>query len=95
MLEVSFEGIIGDCDNDGNSKIPNQFLIEYSYSKKPVKIGEKTYFAITVKDKETERPVSDAFVTFAIDNKPSSSSRNYLAGAGLAAAAAASGLPTN
>jgi hypothetical protein len=87
MFSSLFEGIVGDCDNDGNdSQIPNQFLIKYSYSKNPVKIGEKTYIAITVKDKETGRPVPDAFVTFTVDNKPSSS-RNNMAGAGLAAAA--------
>jgi hypothetical protein len=47
-----FEGMIGDCDN--NSQISSQFLVEYSYTKNPVKIGEKTYLTITVKDKETE-----------------------------------------
>ena len=37
-----FEGIVGkDCDN--NSQFSNQFLVEYSYTKNPVKIGEKTY----------------------------------------------------
>ncbi|MGB8641877.1 MAG: hypothetical protein WCD28_06290, partial [Nitrososphaeraceae archaeon] len=37
-----FEGIVGDCDNN-NSQISSQFLVEYSYTKNPVKIGEKTY----------------------------------------------------
>ena len=59
-----FEGIVGDCDN--NSQSLNQFLVEYSYTKNPVKIGEKTYLTITVKDKETGNPISNAFVKLAI-----------------------------
>jgi hypothetical protein len=66
-----FEGIVGkDCDN--NSQLSNQFLVEYSYTKNPVKIGEKTYLTITVKDKETGNPISNAFVTLAIEHAPSS-----------------------
>ena len=64
-----FEGIVGDCDN--NSQSLNQFLVEYSYTKNPVKIGEKTYLTITVKDKETGNPISNAFVTLAIKHSPS------------------------
>ncbi|MGH9974254.1 MAG: hypothetical protein ACRD8Z_00235 [Nitrososphaeraceae archaeon] len=59
-----FEGIVGDCDND-NSQLSNQFLVEYSYTKNPVKIDEKTYLTITVKDKSTGNPISDAFVRLA------------------------------
>ena len=65
-----FEGIVRDCDN--NSQLSNQFLVEYSYTKNPVKIGEKTYLTITVKDKETGNPISNAFVTLAIEHAPSS-----------------------
>ncbi|MGB8085070.1 MAG: hypothetical protein WCF07_02115 [Nitrososphaeraceae archaeon] len=66
-----FEGIVGqDCDN--NPQLSNQFLVEYSYTKNPVKIGEKTYLTITVKDKETGNPISNAFVTLAIEHAPSS-----------------------
>ncbi|MGA7369614.1 MAG: hypothetical protein WBX01_10840 [Nitrososphaeraceae archaeon] len=66
-----FEGIVGeDCDN--NSQSLNQFLVEYSFSKNPVKVGEKSLFIVTVKDKETGNPISDAFVTLNI-NSPSSS----------------------
>jgi hypothetical protein len=64
-----FEGIVGDCDN--NSQSLNQFLVEYSYTKNPVKIGEQTYFTITVKEKETGNPISNAFVTLAIEHTPS------------------------
>ena len=64
-----FEGIVGDCDN--NSQSLNQFLVEYSYTKNPVKIGEKTYLTITVKEKETGNPISNAFVTLAIEHTPS------------------------
>jgi hypothetical protein len=62
-----FEEIAGDCDD---SQIPNQFLVEYSYSKNPVKIGENTYFTITVKDKETGNPISNALVKLAIGPAP-------------------------
>ena len=66
-----FEGIVGqDCDN--NPQLSNQFLVEYSYTKNPVKIGENTYLTITVKDKETGNPISNAFVTLAIEHAPSS-----------------------
>ena len=64
-----FEGIVGDCDN--NSQSLNQFLVEYSYTKNPVKIGEQTYLTITVKEKETGNPISNAFVTLAIEHTPS------------------------
>ncbi|MGB7664092.1 MAG: Immunoglobulin-like domain BIg-containing protein [Nitrososphaeraceae archaeon] len=66
-----FVGIVGqDCDN--NPQLSNQFLVEYSYTKNPVKIGEKTHLTITVKDKETGNPISNAFVTLAIEHAPSS-----------------------
>ena len=66
-----FEGIVGDCDNNNNKlQALNQFLVEYSYTKNPVKIGEKTYLTITVKDKETGNPISNAFVTLAIEHTP-------------------------
>jgi 5-hydroxyisourate hydrolase-like protein (transthyretin family) len=82
-----FEGIVGDCDNHGSSQSLNQFLVEYSYTQNPVKIGEKTYLTITVKDKDTGNPISDASVTLAIDDTPSSL-RDSVAGTAFAAAAA-------
>jgi hypothetical protein len=73
-----FEGIVGDCDNN------SQFLVEYSYSKNHVKTSEKTYITITVKDKETGNPISDALVKLAIGpTQPS-----FGVSTGLAAAAA-------
>ena len=69
-----FEGIVGDCDNNSL----NQFLVEYSYTKNPVKIGEKTYLTITVKDKETGNPISNAFVTLTIERTPSLLSNNII-----------------
>ena len=79
-----FEGIVGkDCDN--NSQLSNHFLVEYSYTKNPVKIGEKTYLTITVKDKETGNPISNAFVTLAIEHAPSSL-RDNVASTALAVA---------
>jgi hypothetical protein len=83
-----FEGIVGDCDN--NSQSLNQFLVEYSYTKNPVKIGEKTYLTITVKDKETGNPISNAFVTLAIERTPSFLSNNIIS----TVLAAATTIPT-
>lgn len=79
-----FEGMVGDCDN--NSQISNQFLVEYSYTKNPVKIGEKTYLTITVKDKETGNPISDVFVTLDVEPPSSTSFKTNTVGAAVAAA---------
>src|SRR5215510_9407022 len=81
-----FEGIVGDCDNNSL----NQFLVEYSYTKNPVKIGEKTYLTITVKDKESGNPISNAFVTLAIERTPSFLSNNIIS----TVLAAATTIPT-
>jgi len=80
-----FEGIVGDCDNN-NSQISSQFLVEYSYTKNPVKIGEKTYLTITVKDKETGNPISNAFVTLDVEPPSSTSFETTTVGAAVAAA---------
>jgi hypothetical protein len=82
-----FEGIV-DCD-----QVQNQFLVEYSYTKNPVKIGEKTYLTITVKDKSTGDLISNAFVKLAIEEKPSSLKENTISAALGAAAAAATASP--
>jgi hypothetical protein len=84
-----FEGIVGDCNNNSL----NQFLVEYSYTKDPVKIDEKTYLTITVKDKSTGNPISDAFVRLAVDDTPSSLRDNIDSTA--IAAAAAGGVTSN
>jgi hypothetical protein len=79
-----FEGIV-DCDD--NSQLSKQFLVDYSYTKNPVKIGEKSYFTVTVKDKETGNPISDAFVTLGINSQSSSTTfESSSAGAAIAAA---------
>lgn len=87
-----FEGIVGDCEND-NSQLSNQFMVEYSYTKNPVKIDEKTYLTITVKDKSTGNPISDAFVRLAVDDAPSSLRDNI--GSTAFAAAAGGGATSN
>lgn len=85
-----FEGIVGkDCDNNSHSS--SQFLVEYSYTKNPVKIGEKTYLTITVKDKETGNPISNAFVTLDVEPHTISSVDSTIGGAAVAAA----GIPSN
>ncbi|MGH9963337.1 MAG: hypothetical protein ACRD5E_00725, partial [Nitrososphaeraceae archaeon] len=60
-----FEGIVGgECDN---SQVSKQFLVEYSFTKNPVNIGEKSYLTVTVKDKHSGNPISDAFVILDIN----------------------------
>jgi hypothetical protein len=79
-----FEGIVGGCDD--NSQVSNQFLVEYSFTKNPVEIGEKSYLTVTVKDKNSGNPISNAFVT--LDIKPPSLTLFETSSAGAAVAAA-------
>ena len=81
-----FEGIVGDCDNNNNLQSLDQLLVEYSYTKNPVKIGEKTYLTITVKDKETGNPISNAFVTLEVEPLTASSVDSSIDGTAVAAA---------
>ena len=78
-----FEGIVGECDD---SQVSKQFLVEYSFTKNPVKIGEKSYLTVTVKDKNSGNPITNAFVT--LDIKPSSLTSFETSSAGAAVAAA-------
>lgn len=84
-----FEGIAGECDN---SQVSKQFLVEYTFTKNPVKLGEKSYLTVAVKDKETGNPISDAFVTLDM-NAPSLSTTSFETSSNGAAAAAA-GIPS-
>jgi hypothetical protein len=86
-----FEGIVGECDD--NSQLSNQFLVDYTFTKNPVKVGEKSYLTVTVKDKETGNPISDAFVTLGI-NSPSSTSTSFETSSSGEAVAAA-GIPSD
>jgi hypothetical protein len=85
-----FEGIV-DCDD--SSQIPNQFLVEYLYTKDPVKIGELTYLTVTVKDKNTGSPISNAFVTLTIEPQTSSFEVGTIGTAAAAAAATTTTTP--
>ena len=82
-----FEGIVGECDD---SQVSNQLSVEYSFTKNPVKIGEKSYLTVTVKDKNSGNPVSDAFVTLGINPPSSTSFETSSFGAAVAAADIAS-----
>src|SRR5918994_1364706 len=42
-----FEGIVGDCEDKSSL---NPLLIEYTFTKNLVKLEEKSYFTVTVKD---------------------------------------------
>ena len=85
-----FEGIVGGYDD--NSLLSNQFLVEYSFTKNPVEIGEKSCLTVTVKDKNSGNPISNAFVT--LDIKPPSLTLFETSSAGAAVAAAA-GISSN
>jgi hypothetical protein len=80
-----FEGIV-DCED----KSLNPLLVEYSFTKNPVKIGEKSYLTVTVKDKNSGSPISDAFVTLDINPSSSTSFETSSSGAAVAAAGIAS-----
>jgi hypothetical protein len=76
-----FEGIV-DCED----KSLNPLLVEYSFTKNPVKIGEKSYLTVTVKDKNSGNPISDAFVTLDINPPSLTSFETSSSGAAVAAA---------
>jgi hypothetical protein len=83
-LSSLFEGIVGkECEDESSL---NPLLVDYSFTKNPVKIGEKTYLTITVKDRSTGNPISDAFVTLDINPPSSTSFETSSAGAAVAAA---------
>ena len=82
-----FEGIVGECEDESSL---NPLLVEYSFTKNPVKIGEKSYFTVTVKDKSTGNPIPNAFVTLDINPPSSASFETSTAGAAVAAAGLAS-----
>jgi hypothetical protein len=65
--------------------------VEYSYTKNPVKLGEKTYLTITVKDKESGNPISNAFVTLDVEPPTAFSVDRSIDGAAVAAA----GIPSS
>ena len=80
-----FEGIV-DCED----KSLNPLLVEYSFTKNPAKVGEKSYLTVTVKDKNSGNPISDAFVTLDINPPSLTSFETSSAGAAVAAAGIAS-----
>jgi hypothetical protein len=77
-----FEGIVGECEDESSL---NPLLVEYSFTKNPVKIGEKSYFTVTVKDKNSGDPISNAFVTLDIKSPSSTSFETSSVGAVAAA----------
>ena len=83
-----FEGIVGEECEDESSL--NPLLVEYSFTKNPVKIGEKSYFTVTVKDKNTGNPIPNAFVALDINPPSSTSFETSSVGAAVAAAGIAS-----
>ena len=84
-----FEGIVEECKNE--TSLNPLLVVEYSFTKNPVKIGEKSYFTVTVKDKNTSNPIPNAFVALDI-NPPSSTSFET---SSVGAAVAATGIASN
>src|SRR5918994_3994663 len=82
-----FEGIVGECEDESSL---NTLLVEYSFTKNPVKIGEKSYFTVIVKDKNTGNPIPNAFVAQDINPPSSTSFETSSVGAAVAAAGIAS-----
>jgi hypothetical protein len=76
-----FEGIV-DCED----KSLNPLLVEYIFTKNPAKVGEKSFLTVTVKDKNSGNPISDAFVTLGINPPSSTSFETSSSGAAVAAA---------
>jgi hypothetical protein len=58
-----FSGIV-NCKSSNN---PNHYSIDYSVIKDPVKVGDTTYMSVTVRDKYTDRPISDVLVLLTIE----------------------------
>ena len=56
-----FRGIV-NCKSSSE-----QYTIDYSVIKDPVKVGDTTYMSITVRDKNTDQPVSSALVLLTIE----------------------------
>jgi hypothetical protein len=79
-----FEGIVGDCEDKSSL---NPLLVEHSFTKNPVKLGEKSYVTVTVKDKNSGDPISNAFVI--LDINPLSSTTSFETSSSGAAVAAA------
>ena len=55
-----FSGIV-DC------KSSKQYTVDYLIIKDPVKVGDTTYMSVTVRDKYTDQPVSNALVLLTIE----------------------------
>jgi|SRR5689334_13805245 hypothetical protein len=63
-----FNGIV-DCKSSSD-----QYTVDYSVIKDPVKVGDTTYMSVSVRDKNTDQPASDAVVLLTIESPPHSNS---------------------
>src|SRR6476660_4915399 len=60
-----FNGIV-DCKSSDN-KQQQQYTVDYSVIKDPVKVGDITYMSVSIRDRNTDQPVSDALVLLIIE----------------------------
>jgi hypothetical protein len=67
-----FKGIV-NCKSSDN-KQQQQYAVDYSVIKDPVKVGDTTYMSVSVRDRNTDQPVSDAVVLLTIESPPHSNS---------------------
>ena len=66
-----FKGIV-DCKSSDNKQ--QQYTVDYSVIKDPVKVGDTTYMSVSVRDRNTDQPVSDAAVLLTIESPSQSNS---------------------
>ncbi len=61
-LATIFRGIV-NCKSSSSE----QYTIDYTVIINPVKVGDTTYISITVRDRNTDQPVSDALILLTIE----------------------------
>jgi len=66
-----FKGIV-DCKSSDNKQ--QQYTVDYSVIKDPVKVGDTTYMSVSVRDRNTDQPVSNAAVLLTIESPSQSNS---------------------
>jgi len=56
-----FNGIV-NCKSSSD-----QYTVDYTVIKDPVKVGDTTYMSVSIRDRNTDQPVSDALVLLTIE----------------------------
>jgi hypothetical protein len=69
-----FKGIVDCKSSENKQQQQQQYVVDYSVIKDPVKVGDTTYMIVSVRDRNTDQPVSDAVVLLTIESPPHSNS---------------------